>query len=193
MLFGRIHVHQQRLLDQLPFLTASGVKQLLAVWKNYAAMVIDLYAQRQIILAKHPSFLPKVYASFIGKRVPLAREVMEGIDATTTIHLDGTKVTNTKYETNRTVLAHKRTELTAANSIVLRTMQPVKPQVARKRQPAIATLDGVRATAPPAPVQHIDTPNVPQPHLTPQQPLSHPSHHTDDQGCVMWLMVTAVN
>ena len=194
MLFGRIHVHQQRLLDQLPFLTASGVKQLLAVWKNYAAMVIDLYVQRQIILAKHPSLLPKVYASFVGKRVPLAREVMEGIDATTTIHLDGTKVTNTKYEHNRTVLAHKRTDLTAANSIVLRTMQTVKTQVARKQPPAIDSIGGVRATL----LSHPCNTSTPRtyhllqrlPHLTQQQHLLHPSLRMDDQVRGTWLPAT---
>ena len=160
MLFGRIHAHQRHLLAQLPPLTASGVKQLLEVWKNYAAMVVDLYSQRQIILAKHPSFLPKVYSSFVGKRVPLAREVMEGIDATTTIHLDGSKVVNTKYEKVHTVLAHKRTELTTANSVVLKAMQPTKIKTAARQQRPTNPFGGGRDTATPAPAQHIDIPYV---------------------------------
>lgn len=47
LLVGRVHPHQQKLLQHLPRLSASDMKQLLDVWRTYAAMAVDLHTQRQ--------------------------------------------------------------------------------------------------------------------------------------------------
>lgn len=83
MLFGRVHVTQQHLLSQLPLLTAVGIKQLTDVWKEYAAMVVDLYSQRQQGLQKSISLLPRDFKSMVGSRVLAAREV--GLASTATL------------------------------------------------------------------------------------------------------------
>ena len=75
-------------------------------------MVIDLYSQRQTILQNTSSWKEKVYRSFVGQQVLWAREVMQGIDATTALRPDGTKLKNTKYNKTQIILSHQRHLLT---------------------------------------------------------------------------------
>ena len=146
MLIGRIHPQQRHLLTALPQLTASELKQLLVTWSNYAAMVVDLYTQRQSIIQNNQSRLPRAYKFFVGKRVIAAREVLLGIDPTTFIYADGTKVKTTKYAKSEIMQAHQRHMLTATNSQLLRTPVPK------------LTIPTVHSTSRPPPLQlHIPT------------------------------------
>ena len=77
--------------SNLPLLSAGDRKRLIDRWKHYAAMAVDLYSQRQLIIDAKLSLLPRVSKSKVGTRVVVAREVLLGIDPTTVIRADGTK------------------------------------------------------------------------------------------------------
>lgn len=137
MLFGRVHASQQPLLNRLPYLTAVGIKQLTDVWKEYAAMVVDLYSQRQQSIQQSGSQMPKVFKSMVGSRVLAAREVLIGIDSNTVLYTDGSKVKTTNYDPIVVSQAHQRTQLTEANCQLLRTTKP--PTITKKRKASDAT------------------------------------------------------
>lgn len=120
MLFGRVHAAQRSLLSRMPFLSASELKTFLGFWMDYAAYAIDAYVQRQQILNKSKGLVPKVYKSHIGSRVLVAREVMRGIEPTTLLHADGSKVTTTKFDLLRVIRAKDRPQLDEDNCILLR-------------------------------------------------------------------------
>lgn len=120
MLFGRIHARQRPLLNALPMLTASELKSFLSLWADYAAFAIDAYVQRQLLLHKNTGMVSRVYTSHVGSRVLVAREVLRGIETTTLLHADGTRVSTTSFYQLTVIRAKDRLQLTADNCVLLK-------------------------------------------------------------------------
>ena len=83
-------------------------------------MVVDIYTQRQAIIQNNQSRHKQCYKMRAGQRVTAAREVMLGIEPTTFVYADGTKVNNTKYTKAHIQQARQRHTLTPTNSQILR-------------------------------------------------------------------------
>ena len=93
LLFGRVHRTQRPLLNRLQLLSAGDRKRLIESGKT----MLPLQWTRQIIIDAKHSLLPRVRKACVGSRVVVAREVLLGIDPSTVIRADGTKLTNTHF------------------------------------------------------------------------------------------------
>ena len=70
----------------------------------------------------------------VVSRVIVAREVLLGIDPSTVIRADGTKLTNTNFLRSEVIRAHQRTSLTSMNSQLLRKPTPKQPTQTKQQK-----------------------------------------------------------
>lgn len=76
--------------------------------------------------------MPRVFKSMVGSRVRAARElVLLGIDSSTVLHADGTKVKTVNFDPALVRKAHQRHQLTDANCQLLRNAATSKVKVKR--------------------------------------------------------------
>ena len=125
LLLGRVHAHQRSLLN-FPSLKVIHLPMLVDTWKNYAAFAVDMYSMRQQLIAHTTGLMPKVFKSVVGSRVLAAREALIGIEATTLLHSDGTRVVSSGYDKDTVIIAHKRGKLDVLNCQVARSLQRPK-------------------------------------------------------------------
>lgn len=127
ILLGRIHSHQRPLLDSLMLPSQSEPKQhqlaksLLKHWKQYKAMALDLYMERQNLLTHITRPLTDPNAA---RRTLDANEVLYGIERYMLLHAHGQPVRSTRYHHPTVIRAQKRTTLTVDNSLYLRAHHP---------------------------------------------------------------------
>lgn len=82
---------------------------------KYAAYAIDTYVQRQLLHHKSNGVVPRVYKSH-----------MRGIEATTLLHADGTKVSTTTFNPLTVIRAKDRLQLTEDNCVLMRVEKATK-------------------------------------------------------------------
>jgi hypothetical protein len=135
LLLGRVHSAQQTALSSLPTATHHSVKhvykRLVKHCKQYTAMVLQLYSERQSL--KHeqqqdPNSKLQKKRQERRRSVPIARryqeyqEVISGIEQHDIIHADGTLVTSKEHDPLTIIRASSRQILNSDNSIAMRTV-----------------------------------------------------------------------
>jgi hypothetical protein len=125
LLFGRVHTHHLQQLDDIPSPKPGSetiaLTLILQQLKLYAAMMIDLYRVRQLLLDSVP--LAPIHIDH-QRNLFLSQELMMGTASHHFLHSTGKKVTSAiDHETTTIQISSKRQIIDASNSLLVKKIR----------------------------------------------------------------------